>query len=67
MMVLFLCLSVCHAEMNALLNRSGAVKGATVYCTHSPCWDCARVMKEAGIKQVVFRKVYDKGPQTPSL
>ena len=58
--LLILVSSVCHAEMNALLIRSRDVKGATLYCTHSPCWDCARDMLEAGIAQVVYGKVYEQ-------
>ena len=41
-----------------MLIRSREVKGATLYCTHTPCWDCARDMLQAGIAQVVYGRVY---------
>ena len=46
-----------HAEMNALLNaaRNGTqVKGATLYCTHAPCQQCAAALIQAGVVKVVF-------------
>ena len=54
-------LAVCHAEVNALLNRNAkSVKGCTLYCNYSPCWDCAREMLHAGIAKVVYGQLCDK-------
>ncbi|KAL6778209.1 hypothetical protein ACKKBG_A17350 [Auxenochlorella protothecoides x Auxenochlorella symbiontica] len=51
---------VCHAEMNALLNKNGAsVSGARIYVTMFPCNECAKLMIQAGIAEVVFHE--DKG------
>jgi len=52
---------VIHAETNAIAklarsNESG--EGATMYITHSPCYDCAKMIHIAGIKKVYFRKHY---------
>ncbi|HET6497097.1 MAG TPA: dCMP deaminase family protein, partial [Thermoleophilia bacterium] len=50
------CIRVIHAEMNALAQaaKSGvAINGATIYTTASPCWDCFRVLANAGIKRLV--------------
>ena len=52
--------AVCHAEINALLNRNvKSVEGCTMYCNFSPCWDCAREMLQVGITKVVYGKVYN--------
>lgn len=52
--------AVCHAEINALLNRNvKSVERCTLYCNFSPCWDCAREMLQVGIKKVVYGNTYD--------
>lgn len=53
---------VIHSEANALMKlarNGGGSKDATIYCTHSPCWDCAKLIIQAGITRVVFDQVYD--------
>ena len=46
---------VCHAEMNAVLNRNAASsRGARIYATLFPCNDCAKLIIQAGIAEVVF-------------
>ena len=52
---------VIHAEMNAIgklaqSNESGL--GATMYITHAPCFDCAKLIHIAGIKKVFYRNSY---------
>lgn len=48
-------LFVVHAEVNAVLNKCSAdVQGATLYVALFPCNDCAKVIIQAGIKEVVF-------------
>lgn len=42
-----------HAEANAILNAVASVEGATIYCTHFPCQDCAKFIVQAGIARVV--------------
>lgn len=52
-----------HAEVNAILNYKGALedlKGATVYVTLSPCFDCAKLLIQAGIKTVIYKECYHK-------
>lgn len=48
-----------HAEANAVVftGRERA-KGGTIYCTHQPCVECAKLIIQAGIKRVVFRHRY---------
>ena len=47
----------CHAEMNAILNYRGSRKdleGAKVYVDLFPCNECAKLIVQSGIKEVVF-------------
>jgi len=46
--------AVVHAEVNAILNATGDLQGATLYCsTGVPCPDCAGPIIQAGITRVV--------------
>lgn len=46
---------VCHAELNAILNRNTAsLKDATIYVTLFPCNECAKAIIQSGIKKVVY-------------
>lgn len=46
---------VCHAEVNAILNKCSAdVKGATLYVALFPCNECAKLIIQAGIQEVVY-------------
>ncbi|CAI5944107.1 unnamed protein product [Closterium sp. NIES-64] len=46
---------VCHAEVNAVLNRNHAsALDQRIYVTMFPCNDCAKVIIQAGIKEVIF-------------
>ena len=52
---------VIHAEMNAIgklaqSNESGL--HATMYITHAPCFDCAKLIHIAGINKVFYRNAY---------
>ncbi len=45
-----------HAERNAIYNAAKLgipTRGAIMYVTHFPCWDCARAVIEAGIIKVI--------------
>lgn len=60
------CERAIHAEANALAfaARSGvATKGAHLYCTHGPCYTCAKLMLSAGISVVHYITPYrdDRG------
>ena len=47
---------VCHAELNAILNRSsGSLKNARIYVSLFPCNECAKAIIQTGIKEVVYR------------
>jgi dCMP deaminase len=50
-----------HAEQNAIIQaaRHGIdINGATLYCTHSPCIICSKMLINAGIKQIVYLHGY---------
>ena len=45
---------VCHAELNAILNANGNLKGCTLYVDLFPCNECAKAVIQAGISRVVY-------------
>jgi dCMP deaminase len=47
---------VCHAEMNAITNASNKTEldGATIYVSLFPCNECAKLIVQVGIKEVVY-------------
>jgi dCMP deaminase len=52
---------VLHAESNALAKiarSTNSSEGASVFVTHAPCLDCAKMMYQAGINSVYYRSSY---------
>lgn len=52
---------VLHAETNAiakLAKSSDSGLGATMFITHSPCLDCAKLVYQSGIGSVIYRNSY---------
>lgn len=46
---------VCHAEMNAIMNKnSETLKGCKMYVALFPCNECAKLIIQSGIKEVVY-------------
>ena len=45
---------VVHAEANAILNATTSLVGATVYVTLFPCNECAKLLIQSGIREVVY-------------
>lgn len=48
-----------HAEQNAVIQAAlhgVSTKGASIYTTIPPCSQCAKILINAGIKQVFYRK-----------
>ena len=46
---------VCHAEVNAILNKNSIdVNGCTMYVALFPCNECAKVIIQSRIKEVVY-------------
>ncbi|CAM9735433.1 unnamed protein product [Ectocarpus fasciculatus] len=57
---------VCHAEMNAILNKNSAdVNNCKMYVALFPCNECAKMIIQSGIKEVVYMS--DKHHATPSM
>ncbi|KAL3936928.1 MAG: hypothetical protein SGBAC_007858 [Bacillariaceae sp.] len=50
---------VCHAEVNAILNKGSAnVKGSTLFVALFPCENCAKMIIQSGIREVVYMNDY---------
>lgn len=52
---------VLHAETNALAKLAKSTEsgdGATMFITHSPCLDCAKLIYQSGINRVFYRSSY---------
>ena len=52
---------VLHAESNALMKLAKSTissEDATVYLTMSPCFDCAKLIIQAGVRRVVYGEAY---------
>lgn len=50
-----------HAEQNTLVQAAlfGInVDGATIYCTNQPCITCAKMLINAGIKEIFIKNSY---------
>jgi dCMP deaminase len=52
---------VLHAEANAITKvakSNNSSEGSTLYCTASPCLECAKLIIQSGIKRVVYGEMY---------
>lgn len=45
---------VVHAEPNAILNSNSKTEGCTIYVTLFPCNECAKLIIQSGIKEIVY-------------
>jgi dCMP deaminase len=55
------CSQAVHAEANAIAfaAREGiSLRGGLIYCTHSPCLECAKLIIQAGLSMVVYKEEY---------
>ena len=55
------CIRTVHSEANVISHcaKNGiALEGATLYCTHRPCYHCMKLIISAGIKRVFYDKGY---------
>ena len=55
------CVRAVHAEANciAYAARHGiSIEGATLYCTHLPCRNCAELIVNSGLARVVYQNDY---------
>ena len=52
---------VLHAESNAIAKVSRSTEsseGASLFCTHAPCIECAKLIYQSGINTVYYRNQY---------
>lgn len=64
------CIRTIHAEQNAICQaaRFGiSLEGGTLYCKMEPCFTCAKMIVNIGIKRVVCNKRYHAGKHTREL
>ncbi|MDQ7006507.1 MAG: cytidine/deoxycytidylate deaminase family protein [Acidobacteriota bacterium] len=55
------CVRTVHAEANAIVQAAAngvAVDGAEIYITASPCWNCFKLVANAGIRAIYFGEFY---------
>lgn len=45
---------VVHAEPNAILNSTSSLEKATLFVTLFPCHECAKLIIQSGIKELVY-------------
>jgi len=52
---------VLHAESNSLMKVAQSTEsssGATLFCTHAPCIECAKLIYQSGIKTIYYKNEY---------
>lgn len=52
---------VLHAEANAITKvarSNNSSEGSTLYITDSPCMECSKLIIQAGVRRVVFSRLY---------
>jgi len=50
-----------HAEQNAIIQAAVfgvSIRGSTLYCTNAPCSVCAKMLINAGVKEIIFEDDY---------
>jgi dCMP deaminase len=55
------CVRTVHAEANAIVQAAKhgmGIEGASIYVTASPCWQCFRLIANAGLVRIVFGEFY---------
>ena len=60
------CVATVHAEANAIIQaaKNGVrIDGAELYTTASPCWNCFKLLANAGIRKCLLRRVLPRPPQ----
>ena len=63
------CVATIHAEANAIIQaaRNGVnINGGELYTTASPCWNCFKLIANAGIRRIYYGEFY-RDERSPSL
>jgi len=64
------CVRTTHAEQNAICQAAKlgiSVDGATLYVSMTPCYVCAKMLINAGIRRVVCEKRYHQGADSERI
>lgn len=64
------CIRTTHAEQNAICEaaRMGiSIDGGTLYCKMTPCYTCAKMIINAGIKKVVCAQDYHASARSKEI
>ena len=64
------CLRTIHAEMNAVLQCAKfgiPTDGAELYVTDFPCLQCTKMLLQAGVKKIQYRRNYNNDPYALEL
>jgi len=51
-----------HSEINGIINCQDTtrLRGATLYVSLLPCYDCMKAVTNAGIKEIVYFEIYER-------
>ncbi|MBI4603141.1 MAG: dCMP deaminase family protein [Planctomycetes bacterium] len=55
------CVATIHAEANAIIQAAKhgvMIHGASIYTTASPCWNCFKIIVNAGMRRIFFGEIY---------
>ena len=55
------CIATVHAEANAILQAAMngvRIEGSEIYTTASPCWNCFKLVANAGLEAIYFGEFY---------
>lgn len=64
------CIRTAHAEQNAIVQaaRVGtSLEGSTIYLRMTPCYICAKMIVNAGVKRVVAKQDYQASNRTKDI
>ncbi|MFA4942471.1 MAG: cytidine/deoxycytidylate deaminase family protein [Patescibacteria group bacterium] len=64
------CIRTTHAEQNAICQAAKfgiALDGSTLYCKMTPCYTCAKMIINSGIKRVVCSQDYHAGNRSKEI
>lgn len=64
------CVRTIHAEVNAVVQAAYhgiSTQGTTLYSNWLPCYDCAKVLINAGVEKIFYRREYRPDSETRKL
>ena len=64
------CVRTIHAEMNAVVQAAYhgiSTQDSTLYTNWLSCYNCSKTLINAGVKRIVYRRIYRPDPETRKL